>query len=103
EGRAIQIRINSRIDPETPGGAIALLIEMVRGQFHADEELALRLPEIKELPSWALTRRPARALVALSKRLELLTDEDPQKDQDPTVAWLACGARLLAVEANIRA
>jgi hypothetical protein len=103
EGRAIQSRINSRIDPETPGGGIALLTEMVRGQFRADEEFALRLPERAELPAWAPIRRPARALVALSQRFELLTDADPHRDQDQTVAWLACGARLLAVEANVRA
>jgi DNA primase catalytic core len=102
EGRAIQTRINSRTDPETPGGAVALLIEMVRVQFRADEEFALRLPE-SELPIWSPVRRPARALIALSQRFELLADADPEGDQDPTVKWLACGARLLAVEANIRA
>lgn len=103
EGRAIQTRIRSRLDPEAVGGGAALLGEMVRAQFRADEELAQRLPDTINLPAWAPLRRPARSLLALAQRLELLAEADLQREFDPTIAILAAGTRLLAIEANLRA
>lgn len=103
EGRAIQARTRSRLDAETVGGGMALLVEIVRGQFRTDEELAQRLPDTDQLPVWAPLRRPARAWFALAQRLELLVKVDPQREYDPTIALLASGTRVLAVEANLRA
>ncbi len=103
EGRAIQARISSRLDADTVGGGTALLVEIVRSQFRTDEELAKRLRDTNQLPRWAPLRRPARAWFALAQRLELLLEVDPQRDYDPTIAVLAAGTRLLAVEANLRA
>ncbi|MGE3311247.1 MAG: CHC2 zinc finger domain-containing protein, partial [Limisphaerales bacterium] len=103
EGRAIQARLDTRIDPSAPGGATALLVEMVRGQFRADEELAHRLPASETpLPSWAPTRRPPRALYALGERLAALAELDPMRGIDKTLCALASATRLLAIELQLR-
>ena len=103
EGRAIQTRIDTRIDPATPGGATALIADMVRGQFRADEELALRLPASEtSLAAWAPMRRPARALFALAERLTVLAELDPIRSDDPTLGALASGTRLLSLELQLR-
>lgn len=103
EARAIQARIDTRIDPATPGGATALLAEMARGQFRADEELAHRLPASETaLPVWAPKRRPARALCALAERLAALVELDPMRGDDLTLSALASGTRLLSLELQLR-
>lgn len=103
EGRAIRVRIESRIDPTLSGGATALLGEMVRGQFRSDEELANRLPQsVSELPPWAPVRRPARALFALAERLQALAELDPMRGSDLTLNALAGGTRILCLESQLR-
>ena len=103
EGRAIQTRIDARIDPEMAGGATTLLAEMARGQFRSDEELAHRLPSSGMLlAAWVPKRRPARAVFALSERLSELAALDPMRDDDPTLEALASGTRLLSIELQLR-
>ncbi|MBB5351619.1 DNA primase catalytic core [Haloferula luteola] len=103
EGRAIQTRIDARIDPEIAGGATSLLAEMARGQFRSDEELAHHLPSSGTLLAvCAPRRRPARALFALSNRISDLAALDPMRDDDPTLGALASGTRLLSIELQLR-
>jgi DNA primase catalytic core len=105
EGRALQARMETRIDPASPGGAVALLISMACGQFRADEELAHRLPDSNlALPDWAPKRRPARALFALSERLTELAELDPMSGNDPIppLEALASATRLLCIESQLR-
>ena len=103
ESRAIQARLNSRLDPDAMGSGVALLTEIVRAQFHTDEELAKQLPNPDRLPDWAPLRRPARSWLTLAQRLALLAEADPQHNFDPTLEIVATGTRLLALEANLRA
>ena len=103
EGRAIQTRLRARFDPCLPGGSATLLATVTSIQFRSDEELAQRLPSIDVLPEWVPMRRPARSLLAVAARLELLAAADPLRDLDPTLASLVSGTRILAAEASIRA
>ena len=91
------------IDSSLPGGAVALLVDLIRPQFCADEELAHRLPEVDSiLPVWSPQRRPVLAWLSLSWRLEKLLADDPEGASDPTLPALITGTRLLAIETQLR-
>jgi DNA primase catalytic core len=103
EGRALHMRSECDFDFTLPGGAAALLADLVRRLFSGDEELASRLPRHQPpWPDWTPKRRPARAWLGLALRLDALTRNDSQTN-DPTLSTIAAGARLLSIEAQIRA
>ena len=103
EGRALYARGECEYDFTMPGGAAALLADLTRPQFRVDEELAARLPRAQYLwPNWAPARRPPRAWLGLGLRISALSENDPQPD-DPTLQTVAAGARLLSIEAQLRA
>jgi len=103
EGRALHARSECSFDFTLAGGAGALLVDLMRSQFRVDEELAARLPSQQAAwPNWAPVRRPARAWLGLALRLDTLAKEDPQPD-DPALKTLVAGARLLSIEAQLRA
>ena len=102
EGRALHDRGECDFDFALPGGAAALLADLTRTQFKVDEEIATRLPKRQgPWPSWTPVRRPARAWLGLALRLDILAEDDPQPD-DPAIETMAAGARLLAIEAELR-
>ena len=102
EGRALYCRSESTLDPAAPGAAVSLLADIVKTQFHPDEELASQLPQPKIDETRCPKRRPALAWFLLSERLEQLVDHDPLRETDPTLQTLAAGARVLALETQLR-
>jgi DNA primase catalytic core len=103
-GRALESRLGIKFDPQVPGGAVALLVDLARPQFRSDEEMATRLPLGDTVPpKWFPVRRPARAWVAFAQRLGRLLKVDGEKSEDITLAALVAGTALLGIESQLRA
>jgi DNA primase catalytic core len=91
-------------DLSTPGAAVALLVEISRHQFRADEKLAQELPppsmnESEEIPK----RRPVRAWCLLADRLRSLAELSGIVDEDgATLTPLIVGSRLMAITLQLR-
>ncbi|WP_395752682.1 CHC2 zinc finger domain-containing protein [Prosthecobacter sp.] len=104
EGRALYASTACEgYDWTSSGGPAALLADLAPSFFRVDEMLAYHLPRVKVWPEKLPKRRPTLAWLAVAVRIDLLVNADRRGDVDPTLTCVAASARLLALQAEIRA
>jgi hypothetical protein len=108
EDRALRSRTGASrdFDPRKPGGAVALLARLTQASLPSDSQFAQELPTASRERFQTPRRRTTMAWLLVSDRLEMLNGSgglQPGADVEPALSAIAAGARLLSIEAELRA